>query len=130
MKNSQISEIKNTLFPPDTKSIIRFKRKSIFSETIAHKSDVVTILSRLLYTIPCTLNTSYRFYWNSRDYKHYQELCCTTECERLPGLLLSWKILYFNLLCHWSVEQICGMKVFRGWMVPDGFFQAQLFHPI
>ena len=39
---------------------------------------------------------------------------CTTECERLPGLPSSWKFLYCNLYCHWSVEQICGLKVFRG----------------
>ena len=62
MKNSQISAQKNTLFPSDTKLKIRFKRKNIFRETIVHKWDIVTIYSRLLYTIPPTLNTRYRFY--------------------------------------------------------------------
>ena len=52
MKNSQISEIKNTLFPCDTKLKIRFKRKNMFRETIVHKWDIVTIQFRLLYTIP------------------------------------------------------------------------------
>ena len=69
MKNSQISAQKNTLFPSDTKLKIRFKRKNMFRETIVHKWDIVTIHSRLLYTIPRTLNTRYRFYWTSRDHK-------------------------------------------------------------
>ena len=38
------------------------------------------------------------------------------------GLPLSWKILYCSLLCHWSVEQICGLKVFRdGWCLMNTF---------
>ena len=128
MKNSQISEIKNTLFPSDTKLKIRFKRKNMFCETIVHKWYIVAIHCRFLYTIPRTLNTRYRFYRTCLDHKH--QLCCTIESERLPGLPPSWKILYCNLLCHWSVEQICGLKVFRRWMVPNGCFQAQLFDPI
>ena len=65
MNNSQISEIKNTLFPSDTKLKIRFKRKNIFRETIAHKWGIVTIHSRLLYTILRMLNTHYRFSFHS-----------------------------------------------------------------
>ena len=130
MKNSQISEIKNTSFPSDTKLKIRLKRKNMFRETIVHKWDMVTIHSRFRYTISCTLNTLYYFCWASRDHKQHHQLSCTIECERLPGLPPSWKILYCNLLCHWCVELICGLKVFRGWMVPDGCFQAQLFRPI
>ena len=72
MKNSQISELKNTLFSSDTKLKIRFKRKNMFRETTVHKWDIVTIHSRLLYTTPCTLNTRYRFYLTPRDHKqHY-----------------------------------------------------------
>ena len=130
MKNSYISEIKNTLFPSDTKLKIRFKRQNIFRETILHKWDIVTIHSNLLYTIPRTLNTHYRFYWTSHDHKQYHQSCCTIECERLTGLPLSWKILWCNLLCHWSVEQFCGLKVLRGWVVSDECLWAQLFHPI
>ena len=127
MKNNQISEIKNMLFPSDFKLKVKFKRKNMFRETIVHKWDTVTIHFRLLYTIPRTLNTLYRFYRTSRDHKQHHQLCFTIECERLPGLPPFWKILYCNLLCHWSVEQICGLKVFRGWMVPHGCFQAQHF---
>ena len=36
MKNSQISEIKNTLFPSNNKLKIRFKRKNMFRKTIVH----------------------------------------------------------------------------------------------
>ena len=71
MKNSQISELKNTLFSSDTKLKIRFKRKNMFRETTAHKWDIVTIHSRLLYIIPRTLNTRYRFYWTSCDHKQH-----------------------------------------------------------
>ena len=71
MNNSQISEIKNTLFPSDTKLKIRFKRKNIFRETIVHKWDIVTIHSRLLYTIAHTLNTRYHFYWTPCDDKQH-----------------------------------------------------------
>ena len=51
MKKSQISEIKNTLFPSDTKFKIRFKRKTMFCETIVYKWDIGTIHFRLLNTI-------------------------------------------------------------------------------
>ena len=116
MKNSQISEIKNTLFPSDTKLKIRFKRKNMFRETIVYKWDIVTIQSCLLYIIPRTLNTCYRFYWTSRDHKQHHQPCCAIECEWFPGLPLSWKMLYCNLLCHWSVEGICNWKFFEdGW---------------
>ena len=39
----------------------------MFRETTVHKWDIVTIHSRLLYTIPRTLNTRYCLYWTSRD---------------------------------------------------------------
>ena len=61
------------LFPSDTKLNIRFKRKSMFHETNVHVWDIVTIHSRLLYTIPGTLNTRYRFYWVSRGYKQHHK---------------------------------------------------------
>ena len=77
MKNSQISEIKNTLFPSDTKFKIRFTRKNIFRETIVHKWDIVTIHSRLLYTIPRKLNTCYCFYRTSCDHKQHRHLFST-----------------------------------------------------
>ena len=57
------------LLPSGTISKIRFKRKNMFCETTVHKRDITTIHSRLLYTIPLTLNTRYRFYWTSRDLK-------------------------------------------------------------
>ena len=61
-------------------------------------------------------------YWTSRCHKQHHQLFCTIECERLPRLPPSWKILYCNLLCHWSVEQICGLKVFRdGWCLMNTF---------
>ena len=50
------------MFPSHIKLKIRFKHKNMFRETTAHKWDIVTILSRLLFTIPRTLNTHYRFY--------------------------------------------------------------------
>ena len=59
------------LFPSDTKLKTRFKRKNMFRETVFHKWDIVTIHSRLLCTIPRTLNTRYRFYWTSRDHKQH-----------------------------------------------------------
>ena len=59
------------LFPSDTKLKIRFKRKNMFRETVVYKWHIVTIHSRLLYTIPRTMNTSYRFHWTSRDHKQY-----------------------------------------------------------
>ena len=99
MKNSQISEKKNALFPSDTKLKIRFKRKNLSRETIARKCDIVTIHSRLLYTISRILNTRYCFYRTSRDQKQHHQLCCTIECEGLPGRTPSWKIQYCNLLC-------------------------------
>ena len=71
MKNSQISEIKNALFPSDTKLKIRFKYKNMFRETLVHKWDIVTIYSRLLYTIPRTLITRYHFYRTSSDHKQH-----------------------------------------------------------
>ena len=37
----------------------------MFRETTVHKWDIVTIHSRLLYTIPRTLNTRYHLYWTS-----------------------------------------------------------------
>ena len=37
MKNSQISEIKNTLLETDAKLKTRFKRKNMFCETILQK---------------------------------------------------------------------------------------------
>ena len=36
-------------------------------ETTVHKWDIVTIHSRLLYTIPRTLNTCYRLYWTTNN---------------------------------------------------------------
>ena len=84
MKKSQISEIKNTLFPSDTKFKIRFKRKTMFCETIVHKWDIVTIHFRLLNTITRALNTHYRFYRISRDHKEHHQLCCTIECFVVP----------------------------------------------
>ena len=95
----------------------------MFRETIVHKWDIVTIHSRLLYTIPRMLNTRYRFYSTSSDHVQDHWFCCTIECQSLPGLPPLWKIIYCNLFLHWSVEQICGLKVFWGWMVPDGCFQ-------
>ena len=60
------------LFPSDTKLKIRFKRKkSMFRKIIVCKWDIVTIHFCLLYTIPRTLNTCYRFYWNSSDHKQH-----------------------------------------------------------
>ena len=43
----------------------------MFRETTVHKWDIVTIHSRLLYTISRTLNTRYRLYWTSRDHKQH-----------------------------------------------------------
>ena len=84
MKKSQTSEIKNTLFPSDTKFKIRFKRKTMFCETIVHKWDIVTIHFRLLNTITRALNTHYRFYRISRDRREHHQLCCTIECFVVP----------------------------------------------
>ena len=61
------------LFPSDTKLNIRFKRKNMFRETTVHVWDIVTIHSRLLYTIPGTLNTRYRFYWVSHGHKQHHK---------------------------------------------------------
>ena len=59
MKSSQISKIKNTSFPSDTKLKITFKCKNMFCETIVFKWDIVTIHSCLLHTIPRMLSTSF-----------------------------------------------------------------------
>ena len=74
------------LFPSDTKLKIGFKRKNMFRGTFVHKWDIVTIHSRFLYTMLRTLNTRYHFYRASCDHKQHHQLCCTNECERLPGL--------------------------------------------
>ena len=69
-----------------------------------------------------TLKTHYCFHWTCCHHNQHHQLFYTIECERLPGLLLLWKILYCNLLCHWSVEQICGWMSFRdGWCLMDAF---------
>ena len=43
----------------------------MFRETTVDKWDIVTIHSRLLYTIAHKLNTRYRLYWTSRDHKQH-----------------------------------------------------------
>ena len=69
----------------------------MFRETIVHKWGIVTIYSLLLYTIPRTLNTRYRFYWTCRGHKQHHQLCSVIESEKLPGLPPSLTILYCNL---------------------------------
>ena len=129
MKNSEISKIKNTLFLSDTKLKIRFKRKNMFCETTVRKWDIVTINSRLLYTIPARWTLAIAFIGLLVTTSNVTSFFVPLSVK-LSGLPPSWKILHCNLLCHWSAEQICGLKVFLGWMVPDECFQAQLFHPI
>ena len=121
--------MKNTLFPSDTKLKIRFKRKNMFRETTVHKWDIVTIHSLLLYTIPARWTLAIAFIGLLVTTSNVTSFFVSLSVK-ISGPPPSWKILHCNLLGHWSVEQICGLEVLRGWIVPDGFFQAQLFHPI
>ena len=94
----------------------------MFRETIVDKWDIVTIHSRLLYTIPHMMNTRYRFYQTSRDPKQHHQLSCTVECERLLGLPPFWKILYCNVLVTDLSNKFVDWKCFgNGWCLMDAF---------
>ena len=43
----------------------------MFRQTTDYKWGIVTIHSRLLYTIPRTFNIRYRLYWTSREDKQH-----------------------------------------------------------
>ena len=118
------------MFRSHTKLKIRFKRKNVFHETVVHKWDFVTIHSHLLYTIPCTLNTRYRFYRSSRDRKQHHQFCCVIEYERYSGLPSSWKILYCNLLpliCRANlwIENVLGINSAQ-WMLSGSTISSNL----
>ena len=104
----------------------------MFRETIIHKWDIVTTLSHLLYTIPHTLNIRYLFYRTSHNHKQHHQLCCTTECERVPGLSPSWKILFYTSILLYSsvidlLNKFVDWKCFGGGWFLMGTFRSNYF---
>ena len=73
-------------FRQTLKSKTRVSHKNMSRETTFHILGIAAIHFRLLKTIRHMLNIHCRSYRTFRDHKQQHHLCCTTGCERAPGL--------------------------------------------